>query len=644
VGLLASCAAPAPTGTDASPTPAVPTPAGPTLAIPAAPPAGTPYARAEEVRFALLEKPSQANVWALLDEAGSSWAERALRSGEYPSLYRLSIPAREVEPYLAEGQAPPLIQEGESWTATLRLKPGLYWSDGSPLNAEDAAYTAATALNFRLGLDWASAYDPQKLASVRAVDARTLFFVVRVPVGVEGWQYGILQGPILSAAYWSPRTAEAEALLPSAELSAQVEKTRSELAAVQALIDTDSTTLRFLSPDSAAYKETASRLNHNQNELNSLNSRTLKLQDEYDAALNAARAALFALPDEDEPVFGPYLRYVQKGNLYTRSINPSYPFEQPPHDRVVYSLYPGQDSGLDALQEGLVDVLLDAEGLTQSALDRLRSDSSVALAANTTRSVRFLVFNPASAPLSDPALRRALSCTLVRGALTVTDALDSFILPGSGDWHNPAVKPSCNDVSDWHTAVETLKDAGYTWSREPSMNEPGQGLIAPGGTPLPDLILLAPSDNEDHARRYEAQRLADAFKWLGLSVDVKEASAEDLRYAVFSTGEYDMALLGWQLSDFPGYLCEWFTAPGPFAFQDAGLENACATLHATTDMETARTAAWRIQDVLMNRLPFLPLYQVLKYEAFRGVSYPFQFTLDGLAGVYGAPWLALPAQ
>ena len=599
------------------------------------------------IRFALLEAPREVNVWALFDEAGAGYANRALHSGEYPSLFRLSIPAREFEPYLAEGMPSSILSEGGLFTARVTLKPGLYWSDGSPLTAADVAFTASTALAFRLGLDWDSAYNPDLLQGVEAAGDGTVEFTFKAPFNVGDWQYGALQGPILSRDYWSPKLAQAAALLPSADLAASVESTRTQAAAVQSQIDADSALLRLTPPNSESYRDVSGRLTRNQNELNSLNARTAKLQDEYDAALDAARSALFALPDQDEPVFGPFLRASQKTNLFTRPANPSFPFGASAFDGATYSLYSSQASAVEALKKGQVDAILDPGGLPQElVLAQLQNDPSLVIAANATRSARFLVFNPLHAVLSEPALRQALACVIDRAgmarALGVI-ALDSFVLPVDGSWYNAAAGPSCTSGADLRLAVEALKKAGYRWSREPSEQAPGGGFSLPDGSPLPPLILLAPLQTDDPQRAAAADSLVASFSRLGLPVSVRFVSAEDLRYAVFSTGEYDMALLGWQLGDYPGYLCDWLTLPGAFAVPATRLEEACRSLRLTADLETARQSINYIQSVLMEQLPFIPLYQGVIHEAYRGLAYPFQFLPEGLSGLYGAPGLAVPA-
>ena len=587
------------------------------------------------------------NAWALFDDVGAVYAGRAVHSGEYPSLYRLSIPARDFEPFIAEGLPSAVTPDGAAYTASVRLKPGLYWSDGSPLTAQDVAFTASTALAFRLRLDWASAYNPEVLERVDATDERTVSFHFKGPFTVADWQYGALQGPILSRLYWEPRLAGAEALLPSADLTASVDKTRLEAASVQALIEADTALLRLTPPNSESYKEVSGRLNRNQNELNSLNARTAKLQDEYDAALDAARASLFALADDGEPVFGPFLRATQKGNLYTRPANPSWPFERPAFDSLSYALYPSQDSAVLALEKGQVDVILDPRGLPPELVsDRLQKDPSLVIAGNSTRSARFLVLDPLNAPLADPALRQALTCILDRAGLARSlnaVALDSFVLPGNGSWSNSAVSPTCARGAGAQAAVEALKLAGYRWNREPSGTAPGEGLTRPDGSAFPSLTLLAPSAETDAQRLAAADLVAASFARLGINVTIKPLGAEELRYSVFSTGEYDMALLGWQLSDYPAYLCDWFESPSAFALPDAAVADACRTLRSTADLETAKQAVYHLQSILAGDLPFIPLYQEMHYEAWRGIAYPFQFVPDGLSGLYGAPGMAVPA-
>ena len=105
-----------------------------------------------------------------------------------------------------------------------------------------------------------------------------------------------------------------------------------------------------------------------------------------------------------------------------------------------------------------------------------------------------------------------------------------------------------------------------------------------------------------------------------------------------------MAILVWRLSEYPGYLCDWFQSQGPFAYNGSKLKSACEAFNSTADLETARQSAFEIQSILMEDLPFIPLYQGLEYDGLQNVTYPFDGVLNGLSGLYGAPALAIPSQ
>jgi hypothetical protein len=44
----------------------------------------------------------------------------------------------------------------------------------------------------------------------------------------------------------------------------------------------------------------------------------------------------------------------------------------------------------------------------------------------------------------------------------------------------------------------------------------------------------------------------------------------------------------------------------------------------------------------MEDLPFIPLYLQMEFENRLNVTYPFDYVLNGLSGLYGAPAQAIP--
>jgi ABC-type transport system substrate-binding protein len=191
-------------------------------------------------------------------------------------------------------------------------------------------------------------------------------------------------------------------------------------------------------------------------------------------------------------------------------------------------------------------------------------------------------------------------------------------------------------------AVMILKSAGYSLSKEPVSDTTDVELRNPEGNLLPSFTLLAPED--DPLRVEIALYIAQQAKLLGLTVDVRQSDHNNLLYAVYGSGGYDMALLGWSLSLYPAYLCEWFTLAeeNPFAYDGSGMRAACEAWNETSDLELARTQASEIQSILAQDLPLIPLYADVRTDAYRNIRYPFNGLLDGLSGLYGAPALAIP--
>jgi ABC-type transport system substrate-binding protein len=262
-----------------------------------------------------------------------------------------------------------------------------------------------------------------------------------------------------------------------------------------------------------------------------------------------------------------------------------------------------------------------------------------------TSSVRFIAINPNNSVLAEPALRRVFLCAIARVPLRISTTwpFESFIPPENKFWQNPAVSDTCGHFGAQPSQiVDFLKAAGYSWQKEPVGSESGEGLILQDGTLFPAVTIMSPPEEIEPARMEVALYIEETARHLGIPLTVMVVSPEDLHYAVYSSGNYDMAIVAYRLSAYSGYLCDWFRAPGSFDYGSDRLRSACDSFDATADLETARQVSYEIQSILMEDLPFIPLYQVLRYEAYRKIDYPFDNVLDGISGLYGAPALAIP--
>ena len=170
--ILAACQ-PAPAETPAEPPaveePAVDTPAAeePTAQEPVAeePAAEEPVMSERDpiVRYAVLEDMTTTNVWALYDDTDSSFWNYIVTSYHWPSLYTLSDKRWDFVPEVADGLPEPFVEEDGLYVSTVKLQDGLVWSDGSPLTAEDVAFTANAQLAFRMGGNWLGQYNAEYL-------------------------------------------------------------------------------------------------------------------------------------------------------------------------------------------------------------------------------------------------------------------------------------------------------------------------------------------------------------------------------------------------------------------------------------------------------------------------------------------------
>jgi ABC-type transport system substrate-binding protein len=156
------------------------------------------------------------------------------------------------------------------------------------------------------------------------------------------------------------------------------------------------------------------------------------------------------------------------------------------------------------------------------------------------------------------------------------------------------------------------------------------------------MLLLAPTRDVDKRASTAAAAIEEAAGYLGLPLHAEYVSQDHLRYAVFQDGSYDLAIVGWRLSAYPGYLCDWFGEGNPFRYESSPIISSCQALGSTNDIKTAQGLIFDIQASLAADPWLIPLYADTTYDVYRGIRYPFDQVLDGLSGLYGAPSFAIP--
>ncbi len=594
---------------------------------------------APEIRFALIGERPDVNVWELFDKSGATFSGYALRFEYWPRLYHLAPPNRIFEPRAANGMPAEVIQEGEFYVATVNLRTDLKWTDDSPFTAEDVAFTAKTALAFELGYDWSTYYSHEYLDHAEAVNPSAVKYFFKQKPGVGQWQYGVLQSPIVQKGFWEPRIESAADLLPKDTLRADLHKANNYLASVQsdvARLEAEN----LIGQLSGDLKGMQSELIYAQNNSN-------KFLEEYAAQVESAQITLYDLKDEEEPTLGTWMPVGEANGRWVNQANPDFPFIRPNFDRAVYVFFEEDDAAKTAFQNGEVDFIL-GEGISQNGATQQVKDAKY----HSSYSARFLVFNPLSVYLADPAIRAALSCIIDRDVLAKdilqnhAALLDSFVL--SSQWHDPMLKEACADMersARIEHAVILLKDAGYSWAQTPNVESAGRNLLMSNGGIFPNVNLIAPAKENDALRYAAAKYIAEQAQYLGISLAVQEMSISDVVYTVYSSQKYDMALMGWRLSEYPAYLCEIFGGQNLHLYNSSRLKTVCAALGAESNLVAARQVSFQIEAALMSELPFIPLFTEMQADVYRGLSYPAPGVnlLNGWNGLYGAPSYALPS-
>jgi peptide/nickel transport system substrate-binding protein len=603
-------------------------------------------AHVPEIRFALIGKlpASDVNVWKLFDESGATYINYALRAEYWPRLYHFAPQDSSFQPYAAEGLPSEVTQEGGGYSSVVKLRTNLKWTDGSPLTAEDIAFTVDTALIFELGYDWGSYYPRGYLDHAEVVDPSTVKFVFKQKPNVGIWQYGILQAPIVQKAFWESSVKDAAKLLPSEPFRKDVNEKRANLQVAQSDLADLTAQVVELKVSGKQSRKLEGDYTRMQGEVVYIQSALNKLLEEYTGKVKSAQEALYVVNDKEEPTLGTWMPDTAKDDIWVNKANPDFPFGAPNFDRSVYHFYEDENAALATFQNGEVDFVLTPDGVVGDVPDEL------SLKYSPSYSTRLLVFNPLNGYLADPAFRSALSCIIDRNALAVdvlqnkAAPLDSFVF--SSQWHDSNLKDACSGMDKPARvayAVKLLKDAGYSWLQEPTSESAGQNLAMSNGEAFPKITLLAPSKGEDALRYAAAKYIAEQAQYLGIPFAVKEVSLNDVVYAVYSSQKYDLALMGWQLSEYPAYLCEWFGGENLLLYNSTRFKPTCDALGGETNLNVARPAVIQIEGALMSELPFIPLFTLIKADVYHNISYPQQNILNGWSGLYGAPSYAIPA-
>ena len=102
-------------------------------------------------KLAIFSDPTTDNPWAYYDTEADVWNQYVLAPA-IPGMYTLSFPNYTLIPSMAADVEPPIgAAEGDNWVIDVSVQDGLQWSDGSPMNANDVAFTFNAMKGLNMG-------------------------------------------------------------------------------------------------------------------------------------------------------------------------------------------------------------------------------------------------------------------------------------------------------------------------------------------------------------------------------------------------------------------------------------------------------------------------------------------------------------
>ena len=587
-------------------------------------------------KLAIFSDPTTDNPWAYLDTEADVWNQYLL-SPAIPSLYGSAFPSYTVVPGLAADVEPPLgAASGDNWVIEVNLRQGLVWSDGSPITANDVAFTFNAVKDLGMGGNWFSALplakadDPateedesaEGLISVEAIDDSTVRYTWSSQPGLAQWQFGAAQAAVFSEAFWGPHVAAAG--------------DAGELYAVSGEGAPSGGSMVFDQREPGAFARNLANPNANDQGARNASYSTGGVTFSGDVSWEVGNTSGDVIAEWTD---GPYV------------------------GDAIYSVYDTQDAAVLALRDGEVDFLLNPLGLQRGLQSTVLEAGDLDVIANSSNGFRYLAFNTRRFPGSDVAFRQAMACMIDKEFMAtnvlqgVAIPLNSLVPPGNAFWANPDLDAWCAGQSQEervNSAVGILKDAGWTWTVEPQWNADnrdvipkGEGLAGPDGTPVGELELLAPGPGYDPLRATYSLFIADWANDLGVPLRAEPTGFSVIVDKVFGPVDWDMYILGWGLTIFPDHVADFFDSRADSAtaggfnipgYANPAFDEMADSLKAETDLNNAAAIVREMDAIIAMEVPYVVLFTTPVLETYRNtLDFPSTVTLDGLQN-----FLALP--
>ena len=582
-------------------------------------------------KLGIFEDLTTTNYWAYLGPDTTIWNSYVLSGGK-PALYSLSDQRFDWIPSAATDFPTPVVEETAGgttlWTTEVVLKKGMKWSDGNDVTAEDFIFTAHTVRDLELSGNWSSSVDTEFFDHAEALDPYKLKIYFKQKPGLARWQFGLAFMPILSKAFWEPVVEEAK------KQGTTVEQQRALYAHVPEN-EPSAGGYIFEKWENGAFAEKVKNPDHY--------FEGSSIIQYSNGAYSESKPGVYDFGAYGDPEGDKVLDYTVG------------PFA----DSSIYSIFGNQETAVLALKKGDIDFMLNPLGLQRGLQEQLKGQAGLETLENANNGFRYLGFNMRHPPMNIKAFRQAVAILIDKEFLTST-VLQGVAIPmyttvpeGNGFWYNPNVSligKGLSRTERTEQAVKLLKDAGFTWEKEPKVSEngtvevEGKGLKLPNGDPMPDLEILSPSPGYDPLRSTFAIWIERWLNDMGIPAKAKLTDFNVIVEKIADPDGFDIWILGWGLSNFPDYLEAFFHsrhAEGDGlnrgGYSNPEFDALAEQLLIETDLDAARDQVFKMQEFLADDLPYVVLFTTPLLESYRSdrLTFPYTGTLGGLQSTNG---------
>jgi len=461
----------------------------------------------------------------------------------------------------------------EGRTALVKMRRGISWSDGTPLTAHDVEFTADVFLEFKVPRYYS---DWEFIEKVEVLDNYTLRFYLKEEC-TPLFQTGTLMSLIVSKKEWEP----------------VVEQARKSEEPLKSL-----------------------------------------LEYQVEKPLSAG-PFLFR-----EWIKGSYVKidarkdYWAKGKIVqNREVGPFY-------DGILYKLYGTTDAAILALKKGEIDYVWWT--IDPGFVSDLIREKNINVTFSPGNGLFYLAFNLRREPFNDPAFRRAFAYLVDKEFITSKvlqgygEPAYTIVPPGNKFWHNPNTSrlgAGMKKEERIAKAEEVLRDAGYSYSEE-------GGLLTRDKKPVIFNILTPPADY-DPMRAMAGMLIQEWLREAGISATAKPTSFATISQRVYTEHDFDTYILGWVLAIDPDYMRVFFHSKQavPEGYNAMGYSNpvydslADASSRECSE-EKKREMIFKAQEMIMDELPYIPLYFREAIEAYNKETFTGWF--EDLGGISGS--------